>query len=337
MNKRSQFILVLSACLFSLAILWSCDGMKEPPPKPVVVKKKIRAQKPPKAGSTKTGRKVASRPKKARIQPKSDIAASAPPAPAARKPANTRPTVKSSVATPATAKKETPAVSKPSPGSAVTSKQSETPPGGDSKETLAFNPKSDIAVAAKNQKQQTSATPASAKSPPVKATAAKAQSSSDKQRAAAKQKKPQRGKNDQESKATANKNNKAKNNDEPQAPYDPTGKVNPFKPLFKDKPDVPAIKKTRKKRIPRTPLERIALSQLKLVGIIQAQSGNRALVQESSGKGYIIKKGTYIGLNTGKVTEIRKDAVIIEEEVENVLGKVSTRKQTLKLPKPPGE
>lgn len=120
--------------------------------------------------------------------------------------------------------------------------------------------------------------------------------------------------------------------------YSPTGKVDPFEPLFKDQPSQKKIKKSnRKKRQPRTPLERIDISQLKLVGIILASSGNRALVEESSGKGYVIKEGTYIGTNAGKVTDINKNMVIVEEEYEDVFGKVKVQKKEIKLPKPPGE
>jgi len=118
--------------------------------------------------------------------------------------------------------------------------------------------------------------------------------------------------------------------------YDPTDKIDPFEPLFQPKP-VLAKKKKRKRRLPQTPLERIDLSQLRLVGIILAASGNRALVEESSGKGYVIKKGTYIGTNSGKVVKINKETVIVEEEYEDVYGKTATRKREIKLPKPPGE
>lgn len=117
--------------------------------------------------------------------------------------------------------------------------------------------------------------------------------------------------------------------------YDPTDKIDPFQPLYRDQP-VPEKKKERK-RAPQTPLERIDLSQLKLVGIILASSGNRALVEEATGKGYIIKKGTYIGTNAGKVAQIDKDKIIVEEEFEDVLGNTKTREKELKLPKPPGE
>jgi len=120
--------------------------------------------------------------------------------------------------------------------------------------------------------------------------------------------------------------------------YNPKGKIDPFEPLFKEKKVVAQTEvKKKKKRIPRTPLERIDLSQLKLVAIVLAKSGNRAMVEEASGKGYVISTGTYIGTNSGKVVKIDKDRVVVAEEVEDVTGNVSIRNSELKLPKPPGE
>jgi len=119
--------------------------------------------------------------------------------------------------------------------------------------------------------------------------------------------------------------------------YNGTGKIDPFEPLFREQQSIAKKTKKKIKRVPRTPLERIDLAQLKLVGIILASSGNRALVEESSGKGYVIKKGTYIGTNGGKIVKIQKERVYIEEKFEDVFGKIQTRKRELKLPKPPGE
>ena len=120
--------------------------------------------------------------------------------------------------------------------------------------------------------------------------------------------------------------------------YNPEGKLDPFEPLFKkERVSLAAGKKKIKRRKPLTPLERVNLSQLTLVGIIQAPSGSRALVQESSGKGYVVKKGTYIGTNSGKIIKILKDRIIIEEESEDIYGKVSMVQKPLKLQKPPGE
>ncbi|NNK86207.1 MAG: hypothetical protein HKO91_11720, partial [Desulfobacterales bacterium] len=99
--------------------------------------------------------------------------------------------------------------------------------------------------------------------------------------------------------------------------YSIRGRIDPFEPLFKDKP---VLKAKRAKRIPRTPLEKISIGQLKLVAIIRTSNGNKALVEESSGKGYVIKKGTYIGLNSGKIIKIAKDNIIIEEEIQDIQG-----------------
>jgi type IV pilus assembly protein PilP len=128
--------------------------------------------------------------------------------------------------------------------------------------------------------------------------------------------------------------------------YDPKGKIDPFAPLIKDEPVKPKIEaKTetelkagqKEKRVPKTPLEKIELSQLRLRAIIIAPSGNKALVEESTGKGYIITKGTYIGRNQGMVTSIQKDKVIVEEMLENIQGNMIAKEKELRLPKPPGE
>ena len=79
------------------------------------------------------------------------------------------------------------------------------------------------------------------------------------------------------------------------------------------------------------------MSQLKLVGIIFAPSGKSALVEDASGKGYVIKKGTHIGINSGRVINILKDRVVVEEEAESIFGKKTLVKRELKLQKPPGE
>ena len=92
----------------------------------------------------------------------------------------------------------------------------------------------------------------------------------------------------------------------------------------------------REKRT-KTPLEKIELSQLELKAIIMAPSGNKALVEETNGKGYIIRKGTYIGRNDGRVLRILKDKIVVEELTENQEGKMIAREKEIKLPKHPGE
>jgi type IV pilus assembly protein PilP len=121
--------------------------------------------------------------------------------------------------------------------------------------------------------------------------------------------------------------------------YIPAGKIDPFVPLLKEEPvkALPSEKSKMEKREPTTPLERIDLSQLKLTAIIQTRSGLKAMVEETTGKGYIVGVGTYMGIHSGKVVNILKDRVVVEEEVEDALGNVVSRNSELKFQKPSGE
>ena len=115
--------------------------------------------------------------------------------------------------------------------------------------------------------------------------------------------------------------------------YNPEGKTDPFEPIFKVKEEKEEIIR----RIPKTPLEKIALTQLKLVAVVKSSSGSKAIVEEESRKGYIVTPGTYIGKRSGIVSEILNDRIIIEEKVRDVLGKIVVKKKELKFQKPPGE
>ena len=120
-------------------------------------------------------------------------------------------------------------------------------------------------------------------------------------------------------------------------PYSAKGKVDPFEPLLRDETTSNVVQLKPKKRTPNTPLESIDIGQLKLVAIIGAAKGNLAMVQESSGKGYLIRPGTLIGTNSGKVVSIEANKVLFEEEYEDTHGKTITQKKEIILPKPPGE
>ncbi|MDY6988042.1 MAG: pilus assembly protein PilP [Thermodesulfobacteriota bacterium] len=122
--------------------------------------------------------------------------------------------------------------------------------------------------------------------------------------------------------------------------YSAVGKIDPFQPLFqiKAEPAAKAKKEVKKKRLPLTPLQKISLGQLRVVGIIESPAGNKALVEEPGGKGFIVSKDTYIGQNFGQVKEILKDRIIVEEEVEDILsGKMKLKKTELSLHKEAGD
>jgi type IV pilus assembly protein PilP len=117
--------------------------------------------------------------------------------------------------------------------------------------------------------------------------------------------------------------------------YDPAGKIDPFEPLFKETAEIksgsPIYAETDRK--PTKALEKIDLSQLKLTGIILAGSGNRAMVQEASGRGHVISTGTFIGTHGGRVVEVLKDRVIVKEKMKDVMGRIFFQETELKLNK----
>ena len=123
-------------------------------------------------------------------------------------------------------------------------------------------------------------------------------------------------------------------------PYNPVGKVDPFAPLYKDEqekaPEKVVVRQKGPER-PRTPLEKLDLGQLKLTAIVATPNMRRALVEETSGKGYVIELGTKIGLERGAVVEIKQDRIIIEHKTEDDFGKAASKKRELKLQKPPGD
>jgi type IV pilus assembly protein PilP len=117
--------------------------------------------------------------------------------------------------------------------------------------------------------------------------------------------------------------------------YDPKEKIDPFMPVLGARLDSgsPVPKKRAKRAAPLTPLQKIDINQMKLVAVITAPTGNRAMVEDASGKGYLISKGTYIGTNFGKVVRILTDKVVVQEDVKDIIsGKVIVREVTLELP-----
>jgi type IV pilus assembly protein PilP len=114
--------------------------------------------------------------------------------------------------------------------------------------------------------------------------------------------------------------------------YASKGKVNPFRPLVVEKVEAP-VKPKGVEEIPpdATPLERIDLDKLKLVAVVWNIPEPKAMVEDSTGKGYILTKGTPIGKNRGKVSQIHAAGVVVTERQEASPGNMKTREVTLKL------
>jgi type IV pilus assembly protein PilP len=117
--------------------------------------------------------------------------------------------------------------------------------------------------------------------------------------------------------------------------YNPKGKRDPFKPVISKATVGESKRKGERLTLLLTPLQRYKYNQLKLIGIIWRDDKNiaAAMVEDPEGKGYVLKKGTLLGENNGRVINILKDRVIIEEVYRNNSGKIKTRTASLKLHK----
>ncbi len=73
------------------------------------------------------------------------------------------------------------------------------------------------------------------------------------------------------------------------------------------------------------PLQRLALSDLNLIGIIWGNFGYTAMLQAPDGKGYMVRRGTKVGPNNGVVSAITENAVVIEERFTDIYGKKQVR------------
>jgi len=100
--------------------------------------------------------------------------------------------------------------------------------------------------------------------------------------------------------------------------YDRRGKTDPFKSFIAEQEE--PEKKKRKK--PRTYLETLDLSQLDLIAIIVGPKGNFAMVRDAKGLGYVIKKGTPIGINGGVVDQVKEKEVVIREGSREISKKL---------------
>jgi len=83
-----------------------------------------------------------------------------------------------------------------------------------------------------------------------------------------------------------------------------------------------AAEKLKELLIVRTELQKLALSQLTLTAIVQAEDMTWAMVRDPKGRGFVLKKGTPIGTKGGVVHRIvrnEKKVIIKEPYLENEL------------------
>ena len=103
--------------------------------------------------------------------------------------------------------------------------------------------------------------------------------------------------------------------------YHSEGKRDPFFPFV-------AMEEEENKKA--TPLERFDLFQLRVNGILAGSaSDSRAMIGAPDGQVYIVRLGTLVGRHSGKVIEINRGCIVVEEKFKDFYGKAQERKSNL--------
>ncbi len=100
--------------------------------------------------------------------------------------------------------------------------------------------------------------------------------------------------------------------------YDATGKRDPFRSFILDR-----LNEEGKQA--KGPLEEYDLSQLAVVGVVWDAERPRALVEDPSGRGYVVQQGTAMGKNEGRVITINDNLVLVRETYVDYVGDKTTK------------
>lgn len=95
--------------------------------------------------------------------------------------------------------------------------------------------------------------------------------------------------------------------------YITQGKRDPFRSFVLDQSNQVAEEE-------RGPLEQFDVSQLTVVAVVWGTGRARAMIEDPSGRGYIIQEGTPIGKNDGYVVRISDNSVLVEETYVDFSG-----------------
>ena len=104
--------------------------------------------------------------------------------------------------------------------------------------------------------------------------------------------------------------------------YDATNKQNPFRPfiLIDEKLDEKE-----------GPLQRYDIEQLTLRAVVWNIEDPKAMVEDPTGRGHVVKIGTDIGKNKGIITKIDDKALLVRETYVDFTGHETTKDVTLKI------
>ncbi|MDY0302104.1 MAG: pilus assembly protein PilP [Trichlorobacter sp.] len=112
--------------------------------------------------------------------------------------------------------------------------------------------------------------------------------------------------------------------------FDFSSKKDPFKPYLADTPKSSAASSAKAASRSELPIHGVAVEQFKLIALVSDAAGNRAMVEDPSGNGYILRQGMTIGTDEAMVTRIDKNGVETVRYYFDDLGK--KQKETVRIP-----
>jgi len=110
--------------------------------------------------------------------------------------------------------------------------------------------------------------------------------------------------------------------------YTSVGKRDPFRSIFDE---MGLESEDLGSEIPTSPLQAFEVSSFRLLGIIWGVASPVGMVKAPDGKSYLVKVGTLMGQNWGKVTKIMRDRIIVTEVSRNPSGPKIINQVEIKL------
>ena len=106
--------------------------------------------------------------------------------------------------------------------------------------------------------------------------------------------------------------------------YSAEGRRDPFRSMLYEIQEV-------ENRRTRAPLEQFELGQIVLMGVVWEAEEPRALVTDPEGRSFVIRSGSRIGKNEGRVTHIDDNLVRVKETYMNYAGEQTRKDVELRI------
>ncbi|MFC1610149.1 pilus assembly protein PilP [Myxococcota bacterium] len=111
--------------------------------------------------------------------------------------------------------------------------------------------------------------------------------------------------------------------------YSPVGKRDPFRSYLADM----GRSKGKKEKNPED-TEMFELDQYRLTGLVTGTAQPKAMVEDPDGKGHVLRIGSRLGKNGGRITRIAVDGIVVTEEFRAPTGERIRVPIEIKLPQP---